>query len=181
MTFFFIRAAGVLGILGAVLAFQCKKHRNVMLFKSMNELFFALQYLLLGAYTGCAMNIIGTIRNFVFLTEVERGKSTRVAQIVFCLIFFGIGLWTWNGAWSLFPIGAKLLTTIVYGVKNTRVIRFLTLPVNICWIIYNFHADSIEGVLCEALTAASVVLAIIRIDLLGREKKDKGNQPTNAG
>ena len=47
-----IQVIGALGVLAAVLAFQCKRHDRVMVLRTANELLFALQYALLGAWTG---------------------------------------------------------------------------------------------------------------------------------
>ena len=58
-----IQAIGILGILASVIAFQKKKHNQILLFKTLNEFLFAIQYFLLGAYTGMAMNLVGCVRN----------------------------------------------------------------------------------------------------------------------
>ena len=157
---------GYVGVLFVVIAFQCKKHKHVIVLKTTNELIFALQYLLLGAYTGVAMNLIGSLRNFIFVAQVEKGKSTRAAQVVFSLFFIAFGIATWQGPISVAVIAAKIVTTVAYGIKNTRVIRFLTLPTSICWLFYNVVAGSSAGVLCEAFTSLSIVTAIIRIELI---------------
>ncbi|MBR2019600.1 MAG: YgjV family protein [Clostridia bacterium] len=161
-----IQVIGYIGVLFVVIAFQCKTHKRVIVLKTTNELIFALQYFLLGAYTGVAMNLVGSLRNFIFVAQVEKGKSTRVAQVVFSLFFVVFGILTWQGPISIAVIAAKLVTTIAYGLKNTRLIRFLTLPTSICWLIYNVVANSSAGVLCEAFTSLSILTAILRIELI---------------
>ena len=157
---------GYVGVVFVVIAFQCKKHKHVLVLKTTNELIFALQYLMLGAYTGVAMNFIGSLRNFIFVAQVEKGKSTRVGQVLFSVFFVAFGIATWQGPISIAVIAAKLVTTIAYGIKNTRVIRFLTLPTSICWLVYNVVANSTAGVLCETFTSLSIVTAMVRIELI---------------
>ena len=72
---FMIQAIGVIGIISSIISFQCKRHKPLMIFRTGNELFFALQYFLLGAYTGMAMNLIGCMRNILFAEMVERKKA----------------------------------------------------------------------------------------------------------
>ena len=82
-----IEAIGILGIIASIISFQCKKHSRLLLFRSANESLFALQYGLLGAYTGMAMNVIGVVRNIVFTELVKRKKSTVPARIAFGAVF----------------------------------------------------------------------------------------------
>lgn len=82
---------GGIGVLASVISFQCKKHNKILLFRTLNEAFFALQYFLLGAYTGMVMNIIGCVRNIIFSKQVERGKKTTATASIFCGLFFCVG------------------------------------------------------------------------------------------
>lgn len=90
-----IQVIGALGVLAAVLAFQCKRHDRVMVLRTTNELLFALQYALLGEWTGVAMNLIGCVRNMVFRSMVLRGRNTRWARVLFSAMFAAFALLTW--------------------------------------------------------------------------------------
>lgn len=161
-----VQIIGFIGLIFSVIAFQCKKHKNVMINKTINEMIFALQYFMLGAYTGVAMNLIGSARNILFAKLIEKGKSTTVAQIIFGVFFVIFGIFTWQGPISIMVISAKIVTSIAYGIKNTSVLRWLTLPTSVCWLIYNTVSMSFAGILCESFTIISIVSAIIRIDFL---------------
>lgn len=130
---------GFAGLACSVAAYQCKKHRSVMLLKTSNELLFAFQYFFLGTYTGMAMNIISSIRNLTFSYLVKKEKNTLPFQIIFCIAFIVSGILTWKNYLSLIVILAKLLTTVVYGMKNTKYLRFATVPTSIFWLIYNYQ------------------------------------------
>ena len=161
-----IQSIGGIGLLCAVIAFQCKKHKNVMLFRTLNEIFFAIQYFCLASYTGVAMNLIGSARNIIFAIRVKKEKSTLIWQILFSFMFIVIGILTTNGIVSVMVILAKVVTTIAYSLKNTKYIRLLTLPTSICWLVYNIVCNSFAGILCEAFTIFSIITAIIRIDII---------------
>ncbi len=157
---------GLMGLICAVITFQCKKHRNVMIFRTLNELFFALQYFMLASYTGVAMNIVGSARNISFSYWVERGRSTKLLQILFSVFFVVFGLFTYAGLVSIMVIAAKVITTVAYGFKNTTLIRLLTIPTCTCWLIYNAYSGSAAGVMCEIFSLCSIVTALIRVDLI---------------
>ena len=68
------------------------------------------------------------------------------------------------------------MTTVAYGIKNTRIIRILTLPTSTCWLIYNYLSGSSAGVICEILSLVSIITAMIRIELIEPLLKRKSNK-----
>ena len=61
-----VQFIGFIGAAFGFIAYQNNNHKKIMLFKTASELTFALQFVLLRAYTGVAMNLIGCARNLVF-------------------------------------------------------------------------------------------------------------------
>ena len=166
---FAIQAIGFLGLALGILAFQFKKHRGIVLCKMSSELVFSIQYILLGAWTAAVLDFISVIRNMLFCSLVKRGRSTTPVIIGFGLFVVATGIATFDGWLSLLPIGAKLLTTISYGMKNERLLRFITLPSCILWSIYNLYVGSIGGALGDMMTLVSLLIAVYKFDL--RKKK----------
>lgn len=161
-----IQALGGLGVIASIIAFQTKKHNQILWFKTLNEFLFAIQYVLLGAYTGMAMNLVGCVRNIIFTKQVEKNKKTTLSAIILCVMFTVFGIATWQGFKSLLIVLAKVLSTVAYSNKNTTFVRAVILFTSICWLIYNAYVFSIAGVLCEAFTIISVMVGMIRFDII---------------
>ena len=106
-----IQLIGVLGILASCAAFQCKKHRHILNLRTLSEFIFAVQYLLLGAYTGMAADLIGCLRNQIFTRQIAAGKKTNGSIAIFSLAFALFGILTWEGPKSILVIIAKVLST----------------------------------------------------------------------
>ena len=170
-----IQLIGAFGIAASIAAFQFKKHGTVLLFRTLNEVLFAVQYFLLGAFTGAAASVIGIVRNLIFKKRVEKGRNTALFIAIFCVLFTLFGILTWEGPKSILIIVAKVLSTVSYGNKNTTVIRTIGLVTTASWLVYNWVVFSIAGVLCEAFTLVSLIVGIIRLDLLPRLSKSKKN------
>jgi len=166
-----VQGIGFLGIACAVLAFQCKEYRPLVWLRGANELFFAIQYLLLGAYSGAAVDFLGCFRNLVFLDCDKKGKSLRPWRIFFSCVFAGVSLLTWAGPKSLLSAVAKVASTIAYGSSSPRLIRFITLCSASCWLIYNSLVFSVAGILGEILTLTSVLIGIVRFDILDKAER----------
>lgn len=165
-----VQVLGIIGIIASIISFQCNNHKKILTFRTLNEFFFGIQYILLGAYTGAAMNFFGCIRNMVFAHMVEKGKSTVVARIIFCSIFTVAGVLTWGGLKSILVIFAKGMSTLAYGSKHTQCIRILIFTTSVCWLVYNLCVESYTGAMCEALTLCSIISGFIRFDIYPRMK-----------
>lgn len=166
-----IQALGFAGILASILSFQCKSHKRIVFFRTMNELLFGIQYVLLGAYTGAAMNAVGCVRNCVFSHQVQNGKKTTLSRALFSAAFVIFSLATWSGPKSLLIAVAKVLSTYAYGCTDTVRMRWIILVTSSSWLIYNLCIGSVAGILCEAFTLLSLVVALIRI--YGSRKRAK--------
>ena len=162
---FVIQLIGFIGLGLSIAAFQFKKHRSIVLCKMASELVFALQYIFLGAWTAAILDGISVVRNLLYTNFVKRGRSTTPVIIGFGIFVVVVGIMTYVGPISLLPIGAKLLTTISYGMKNEKLLRFITLPSCIMWSIYNLYVGSLGGALGDTLAMTSLLIAIYKFDI----------------
>jgi hypothetical protein len=190
-----IQLIGFIAIAFNLIAVQFNTHGKIIAFKTFGSILFCLQYLLLGAYTGMVMDLIGSIRNIVFANTVKKGKSTKTPIIVFSILTVVLGVLsivlTWDVSkikWtdnvkiatvlmvivSIISIIAKLLTTVAYGIKNPHLIRMVNLPSCSLWIVYNFIVFSLAGIVNEIMSITSIIIAEIRF------KKPKEKQSKNS-
>ena len=171
------QAIGFLGTIVIVIGMQQKKYDRIVLCKISNELIASVHYLLLGGYTGMCINFASCFTNGVYWYRNKKGKSTLVFQIMFGVMFVGLGLLSWHGPISIFVILAKIISSVALGINNPRVIRILNLISNPCWLVYNIYMASIAGMISDSLVIASVLIAVIRLDILKKEKKGSFTEP----
>ena len=110
------------------------------------------------------MDGISIVRNTLYTRLVKKNRSTTPVIIGFCFFVVIIGIVTFKGIISLLPIISKLLTTISYGMKNERLLRLITLPSCIFWIVYNVYVGSAAGALADSLTLISLLIAMYKFD-----------------
>lgn len=162
---YFVQLIGFLGLAAGVLAFQFKKHNHIVLCKMTSELIFSIQYLLLGAWTAALLDFTSATRNLLFCAMVKKGRSTKPLIYVFGAFVVVVGILTFDGPTSIMLIAAKLLTTISYGMKNERLLRFITLPSCVFWCIYNLYIGSLGGAIGDCVTLISLLVAVCKFDL----------------
>lgn len=182
----FIQCLGFIAIAMNLISVQFNTHFKIMLFKSLGSFLFCVQYLLLGAYTGMVMDLVGVIRNFVFAHNVKKGKSNKWWIVFFSVITVAAGITTIALTWgatlntlsrfttnptgltvlavfiSILSVLAKLISTIGYGFKSPHAIRMINLPTFCMWIIYNTIVFSLAGILSDAMSIGSIIIAEIR-------------------
>lgn len=164
------------GMAGNFIAFQQKKRRNIILVQIISALLFVAHFTLLGQYTGAALNLIGFFRSVVFINNGKKWARSKVWLVVFLVLSCLAGVFTWTGPFSLLPSVAMVLTTIANWMKSETKIRLITLPSSPCWMIYNFSAHSVAGIVTECVTITSLLISIVRYDILHKSKGEKKNE-----
>jgi hypothetical protein len=162
-----IRILGITALILCVIPFQFKKHKHIVLCKMASELMFAAQYFLMGphAYTGACLDLISGGRNFLFYKLVEKKKSTTPVILIFSAFMIVLGIVTWASWLSLLPVCAKIISTISYGMHRERLLRYITLPSCILWIIYNITVGGWEAMISDGLSLISILIAIWKFDI----------------
>lgn len=164
---------GFMGTAFIVIGMQQKKYDHIVFCKIANSFLSSVHYLLLGGFTGMCINLASCFSNAVYWHRNKKGKSTLVFQIIFGIMFVLLGLLSWHSPFSIFVILAKLISSIALGINNPKVIRILNLISFPCWLIYNIHMGSVSGICSDSLSIASVLIGIIRLDILGSKQKTK--------
>ena len=172
---FLIQGIGFVGIGLNLIAVQFNKHWQIVLLKTLGSAAFVLQYVLLKAWTGAAMDGIGILRNVIFIFAVKNGKPTFIWIILFAALTLILGAVTFEGWISLLAITAKLLSCISYGINSARTIRMLNLPSSGLWLTYNYLHFSIAGIVNELLVITSIIIAEFRLYYKNKKEiKEKG-------
>jgi hypothetical protein len=154
---------GGLGILASCAAFQCKKHKHILNLRTLSEFIFAVQYLLLGAYTGMAADLLGCLRNQIFTRQIAAGKKTNGSIAVFSLAFALFGILTWEGWYSIFSVIGSTAGTFFLWTRDPKKLRLGSLfVVSPGWMTYNICVLSIAGIVTEALSMGSIIISFIR-------------------
>ncbi len=163
---------GFLGTALLFLSFQQKKRQGILLFQICAGAVFILHYILLGAYTGAALNFIGFTRSIVFYNSDKKWAKSPAWLVLYIVISAVSSILTWNAWYSILPAIAMMLTTVSYWLENETKIRFVTFPSSPCWLVYNGLTGSVAGIVTECIVMSSLIIAIIRYDIL----KERGRK-----
>jgi hypothetical protein len=164
--------AQILGFTGMgfiMIGMQQKQYGRIVLCEIANNILAATHYIFLGGFTGMWISFASAVTNVIYWYRNKKGLSNFYYQIAFGILFVLLALLSWHGFFSIFILLAKLISSVSLGINNPRIIRLLKLISFPCWLIYDISVGSIAGIVGDAMSIASVVIGIVRLDILHKE------------
>lgn len=163
----------ILGCVAMIISNNQKSRKKILFFLFFDNLFYFLQYIMLDAYTGAFSNLISLFRTVLFNKKSDtKFYKKNYALYLVLLLHLLIGIITFDGIKSLFPMVASISYAIVLYQDNTKKIRLGTSLMLLMWVIYNIFVQAYVGVLTESILLLASIIAIIRFDI---KKGDKNN------
>lgn len=172
--------AQIFGLLGSISMFLTtwqKTRKKVLSFLIFDSLFYFIQYILLGALSGAFSNIIGLIRTVLFkYKENNKLLQKKLVLYMIIIIYLIIGITTYDGLTSIFPIAASILYSVVLWQENVKYIRIGTSIMILSWLIYNLSVGAYIGALVEGILFISSIAAIIKLDIINKHLKQSNSR-----
>ena len=163
---------GLLAVAMFVLSYQLKSRRNIILTNAGSRVLYVAQYILLGAFEGALLDVVAL---FVSLFYKARDKAFMKKHPVLTLIatnavIFALGMLTYKDIFSLLPILGVIFETLGLWLKNEKHIRIVSLLGAPFWLAYNILCRAYGSSIGNVITLISILVAIVRYDILKKEK-----------
>lgn len=169
MTYWTAQAIGIFGLIITFAIFQRSQRKEMLRFKMYAAVLYCIHFFLLGATTGAAMELIGGIRSYVFSKKNEaKWAQTKFWLFLFIALFMISGFFAWEGPHSILPIIGMIAGTCAFWLTNPKHIRLVSLIAPPLWLVYSIIVGSIPSIAFEVLMMSTVVIGIIRFDILGK-------------
>lgn len=170
--------AQILGILAMIVvffSFQQKTQKSIAIFQFVSSSLWTVHFLLLGAYTGCILNIIAVLRDAVFMQRNKHKWAAHIGWLIGTVILcFGVYVLTFtvfdkepttpNLILELLPVIGMGASTISLRQKEARHVRMFALISAPLWLIYDAAIRSLGGTVTEIISIISISIGIFRLD-----------------
>lgn len=176
--FILAQCIGLIGVLCFILSFQIKSNRVLYLTQAIGSAAFCVQFLLVGAITGCFNLVVLVVRN-LFLIKINDWKWLQWKGWIFILsgICFVIMILTWDGLKSILPFIAMTASNIGMWTNNAQKIRLANLVcISPAWLIYDTIVGAFAGTLNECVVLGSIIVSIFRFGWKSMGDPDSGFQ-----
>ena len=159
----------------ALLSFQQKTQRRIVLFQFCSSFLFGVHFLLIAAPTGALLNFMAAARALVYSARGKKWADHWGWPLLFSALPFGIyglsfaafGLAPTleNFFIELLPTLGMISTTISFRMKKAAKVRAFSLISSPLWLVYNVIHFSIGGILTESFSLISILIGILRLDI----------------
>ena len=158
---------GLAAVFLFLLSFQFPKRRAIIVCNVASRVLYILQYLLLFAFEGAAMDISAIPSSVLAARKhtpfVEKHKYGILLAVNAFIILLGTLVWQDSLSWV--PVVGVLLETNAMWFTKEKHIRLLSLACLPFWLFYNVRCGAYGSALGNVLAAVSIVSAMLRYDV----------------
>lgn len=147
MNVLYAQIIGAVAVIIVIFSMQCKKKSSMMMVQLVSNFIFAMQYILLTAFSACFMNLITVVRCFIiYLYEKKKKKVPIIFPIVLSILTIVVGYYTYKyvlTSWiSFIPVIITIAYIIASCFRNPRVFRITFMCASFLWLYYNFKVQA---------------------------------------
>lgn len=158
---FVAQLVGICGMISLFVMYQQSGRRKYLCFKLLSDILWAAHYFLLSAIGGAIPNLVGIVRELVFMNDNKKWANRKIWVPVFIVINATLALSFANSLIHFVPICASALVTVSLSFKKTTNIRLLTIPISGSFLIYDIVVGSFAGALNETISLLSMISKLI--------------------
>lgn len=155
----------IVGIIATILmaiSYQANTKRSILIIQTVAIIGLGTNYLLLGAISGFALNIVCLVRNVAFYYMREGTTVHRASTVTLMLALIVVGIVTWEDIMSIFILVALTLNTFFMSIGKPQVLRASILLTSSLILVYAISSGSIGGIITEILSISSAIIGVIR-------------------
>lgn len=164
---------GIFAVISFLLSYQQKKRKNIILWNAMSRCLYIIQYIMLGAFEGAALDVLGTVSSVAAQNKQKSfiQKNIKLVFIGINLVILGAGLLLYENVFSLFPIVGVVLHTSAFWISDEKTIRAVSFLGSPFWLVYNLASCAYGSAVGDVLTMLSIGIAIYRYDIRKKNKE----------
>ena len=169
--------SGIAAVLLFLICFQLKTRRSIIICNIASRAMYVLQYILLFAFVGAAMDAAALFSSYV-AGKRDTGfvRKYRVPILIFVnAVIVGVGLLLYEDIYSIAAIVGVLFETVALWMTREQIIRILSLIAAPVWLLYNAHSGAWGSVIGNVLTVIAILVA-----LFVHRKKSGDGEATDA-
>ena len=158
---------GIFAVVIYLLSYQMKKRKGIIITNAISRGLYILQYILLGAFAGAVLDILGMLSSIVAERKdtkfIKKHLKAVFLSVNFSIIAIGLLIAVINKSWlDILPIMGVLLHTGAFWISDEKIIRRISLAGSPFWFIYNFLSRAYGSSVGDLLTMGSIIIAMIK-------------------
>jgi len=156
--------SGIAGVALYLLCFQLKSAKKILACKLFSSALYVLQYLLLFAFVGAAMDTASLVTStFAYKKDTRFVAKYKIPILIFVHIgIILIGALLYENLFSLFAIAGVIFESVASWMKREKMIRIISIFSVLFWLVYNIVSEAYGSAIGSILALFSIITALIR-------------------
>ncbi|MGI6744378.1 MAG: YgjV family protein [Eubacteriales bacterium] len=164
---------GYIAVSLALFVYISKSRKVILATKLSNDVLWATHYILIGGWSGAALNIMAIGRETVFYFKEKKWASSRVWLYVFLALTWLSCFLTWEGPQSLLPMAGTSFAVVSFWCSDPLKVRLLAIPAQILWLIYGILHMTVPGIIGSSISLISILIGLAGDYLRYRRKENE--------
>ena len=144
-------------------SYLVKDKKSILFLCIVTAIFFGVEYFLLGAYTGVAMDVVSIVSNIWFYLNEKNNKKNKIEVLIILLgLMLILSIFTYTNIFSFVSMMASMLFTYSVWQDSTKLYKILAIPTCILWIMYNAYYKSIVGITIQIVLLVFAIIGIVK-------------------
>lgn len=153
---------GVVAVICGFVSYQMRTQKQLLVVNTITCAIFCAHYILIGAYSGFALNALCIFRNFGYFYRNKKNPESRMIPILFTAAMLVVGILSWHAWYSVLSVAGLVLNTWFMSAKNPQTVRKSILVTSPMVLLYNVFVVSLGGMVYESVAIISALIGIIR-------------------
>ena len=154
-----------------------EKRMQILIHSNIYNVFLITSYALLGGISGIISCGLSFLRNFIYMYDEKKNKSTsNIVLIIFAILSIILTILFYKNPIDILPCVLTVITIYTVGSRNTKITRCGSLFASVCWIIYAIAFKSWFVIVCESYLAICTIIGLIKYNLKKENKKTEATK-----
>ena len=174
---------GYIAVAENLLIYLSNRRDHILLFKFISDALWLINYLLIGGFTGAALNIVAMTREAVFsVRDRFAWAGSKWIPVLFLLLtwispameWIATGRFTWL---PVLPAFGSMILLFGFYIRSTMLCKVTSLLGNGLWLTYAALLSNWAGVIGNILLLISAIIGIIHERMGEPMHKEKSRKP----
>ena len=144
------------------ISYQVNSQKKLLVIQIVATVISAVSFMVLGAWTGFAMNCVAILRNVAYYNKDKKPFDSKLVPYVFAAIMIGFGIATWTEWYCVLSVAGLVINTVALSSPSAQLIRGSILVTSPMVLLYDLLAGNIVEAVKELIAIVSAVIGIIR-------------------
>lgn len=168
--FIIAQGFGLVALIVSIITILQNTSRKFILYTILQNIFSALQYLLLNKIIAFILCVISIVRLVIYIKLNKYSNRSKIMVLfLFIIINFTISLITYTNYIDIFPMVSAILVCYTVWQKNIVIMKVGVLISKSLWGIYAIFSNAYFAIIMDIIIVVWTIIMLLRLNYLSKK------------